>query len=372
MAGVVATAVAAGCSGGDGDDAAPPTSEGATATPGAGAALPPVPPSLPADAVRAWAWRRAIRCPTSVILWTRLVSDPLVDGGGLPDQPLPVRWEVAASENFDDIVASGAAVAEPALGHSVHVDARASSPTPGTGTASRSGERTSPVGTHPHHARPTAPTSTALRFAFASCQDYQDGYWPAHTHLADEDVDLVVFLGRLHLRGRARRRTRSARCDRRRRPTWPATGAATASTRPIRRCRPPTPRCRGSCTWDDHEVANNYAAEVPDGVGGRGRRRRVPRPSGRRLPGLVRAHAGAGRAARRSRRHRVPLAALGRPRPLLRARRPPVPQRPGVRGRRRRRVGLRRGRRRRPHDAGRRPGALAGSGRSTTPTPGGT
>ena len=52
LAGVVATAVAAGCSGGDGDDAAPGTTEGGPVTAGAGADLPPVPPSLPAELFR--------------------------------------------------------------------------------------------------------------------------------------------------------------------------------------------------------------------------------------------------------------------------------------------------------------------------------
>ena len=91
LAGVVATAVAAGCSGGDGDDAAPGTTEGGPVTAGAGADLPPVPPSLPAELFRLGV-ASGDPLPDAVVLWTRLVNDPLVDGGGLPDQPLPVRW----------------------------------------------------------------------------------------------------------------------------------------------------------------------------------------------------------------------------------------------------------------------------------------
>ena len=43
------------------------------------------------------------------------------------------------------------------------------------------------------------PASTArprtLRFAFASCQDYQAGFYTAYQHLAAEDLAFVAFLG---------------------------------------------------------------------------------------------------------------------------------------------------------------------------------
>jgi alkaline phosphatase D len=49
----------------------------------------------------------------SVVLWTRLAPDPLVPGGGMPPEPVPVRWEVAHDERFRHVVRSGQAVAEP-------------------------------------------------------------------------------------------------------------------------------------------------------------------------------------------------------------------------------------------------------------------
>ena len=36
---------------------------------------------------------------------------------------------------------------------------------------------------------------TPLSFAFASCQQYEDGFYTAHDHLAREEIDLVAFLG---------------------------------------------------------------------------------------------------------------------------------------------------------------------------------
>ena len=37
--------------------------------------------------------------PDGFVLWTRLAPDP-TGGGGMPDRPVPVRWEVADDERF--------------------------------------------------------------------------------------------------------------------------------------------------------------------------------------------------------------------------------------------------------------------------------
>jgi alkaline phosphatase D len=59
--------------------------------------------------------------PDGVVLWTRLAPDPL-NGGGLPDREIPVRWQVAGDENFKQIVRLGTELARPELAHSVHVE----------------------------------------------------------------------------------------------------------------------------------------------------------------------------------------------------------------------------------------------------------
>ena len=265
LAGLVASAVAAGCSGGD-DEAGLDSAGGPDGVPPeTGADLPPVPSTLPAE-VFTLGVASGDPLPDAVILWTRLVSDPLVDGGGLPDQPLPVRWEVATTDAFDDIVASGDTVAEPAFGHAVHVDASGLEPASWYHYRFSVGEWTSPVGR-----TRTAPARgdevDRLRFAFASCQDQQDGHWPVHRHIAaEQDLDLVVFLGDyiyedepdpsamrpahtpapVDLAG-YRRRYAEYKAD-------PALQAAHAAAPWI-------------CTWDDHEVQANYAGDVPGGEG---------------------------------------------------------------------------------------------------------
>jgi alkaline phosphatase D len=42
---------------------------------------------------------------------------------------------------------------------------------------------------------PAGTTPERLRFAFASCQKYEMGYYTAYEHMAREDLDLVVHLG---------------------------------------------------------------------------------------------------------------------------------------------------------------------------------
>ncbi|MCP2169624.1 alkaline phosphatase D family protein [Goodfellowiella coeruleoviolacea] len=131
--------------------------------------------------------------PDSVVLWTRLAPRP-TDGGGMPDRHVPVRWEIAEDESFRRPLRRGEELARPELGHSVHVDLRGLRPGADYFYRFRAGDEISPVGrTRTAPARGAHPQR--LRFAFASCQNYQDGYYVAHRDLAEQDVDFVAFLG---------------------------------------------------------------------------------------------------------------------------------------------------------------------------------
>ncbi|SHN75171.1 alkaline phosphatase D family protein [Cryptosporangium aurantiacum] len=131
--------------------------------------------------------------PDGVVLWTRLAPRP-TEGGGMPERPVPVRWEVAADERFRTIVKAGTATAHASAAHSVHVDVRGLRPAADYFYRFRVGSQASPVGR-----TRTAPAPDArprrLRFATASCQNWQDGYYTAYRSLADEDLDFVAFLG---------------------------------------------------------------------------------------------------------------------------------------------------------------------------------
>jgi alkaline phosphatase D len=131
--------------------------------------------------------------PDGVILWTRLLPDPL-DAASMPPVALTVRWEVAEDEGFRRIAAKGAAVASPELAHSVHVDARGLLPDRWYWYRFILADALSPVGR-----TRTAPERGAmpekLKLAVASCQHWEFGSYAAHRHIVREQPDLVAFLG---------------------------------------------------------------------------------------------------------------------------------------------------------------------------------
>jgi len=194
----------------------------------------------------------------SVILWTRLAPRPL-EGGGMPAVDVPVRWEVAADERFRKVVGQGTATATARFGHSVHVDAQRLEADAEYWYRFRVGDVESPVGR-----TRTAPGAGAARrqldFLFASCQDWRDGYWTAWPHAAQEDADLVVFLGDYIYEGGRAGVVRQHNSDeimslvdyRNRYGLYkgdPGLQAVHA-------------RFPWVVTWDDHEVENNYAGPV--------------------------------------------------------------------------------------------------------------
>ncbi len=131
--------------------------------------------------------------PDSVVLWTRLAPDPL-DRGGMPERPVEVAWEMATDEAFRRRVRAGVAVARPEHGHSVHVEPGGLQPGATYFYRFRAGEQISPVGrTRTAPERHSSPDR--MRLAYASCQNYQQGYYIAHRDLAEQDVDVVAFLG---------------------------------------------------------------------------------------------------------------------------------------------------------------------------------
>ncbi len=128
-----------------------------------------------------------------VVLWTRLARDPL-NGGGMPPEPIDVRWEVADGESMRRIVKRGRATAAAGWAHSVHVEVDGLDASRPYWYRFHAGEATSPVGRTRTLPRPGDEVDR-LRFAFASCQHYETGFFTAYRHLAGEDLDLVFHLG---------------------------------------------------------------------------------------------------------------------------------------------------------------------------------
>ena len=198
--------------------------------------------------------------PDGFVLWTRLAPEPL-GGGGLPEESIDVRWEVAADEGFRRIVKSGIAVADPRLAHSVHVEVSGLDPDRWFWYRFAAGADESGAGRARTVPRPDS-TPERLAFAFASCQHFETGYYTAYQHMAAENPDLVFHLGDYIYEGAARPRVRAHQ------------GGELHSIRDYRnryalyRTDPDLQAAHAACpwivTWDDHELDNNYAADISE------------------------------------------------------------------------------------------------------------
>jgi alkaline phosphatase D len=196
--------------------------------------------------------------PDGVVLWTRLAPDPL-DGGGLGPDPVPVQWELATDPQFARVVQRGDALAVAELAHSVHVEVDGLQPARDYWYRFTAGDaRTEVARTR------TAPAAGAavdrMRFAFVSCQNYQQGYYTAYRHLADEEIDLVVHLGDYIYES-------GVLADAPRKHEGPEVATLEAYRNRYARYKTDADLQAAHrtapfvVTWDDHEVANNYAGE---------------------------------------------------------------------------------------------------------------
>lgn len=134
--------------------------------------------------------------PDGLVLWTRLAPEPQASDGGMPPHHVPVRWEVAEDATFRNIVRSGAAIADAALAHSVHVEVRGLRPhRPHWYRFIVKGSDPSLVGTARTAPAPRSPVDQ-LRLAIAGCQNFETGYFTAYAHLAREhDLDAIFHYG---------------------------------------------------------------------------------------------------------------------------------------------------------------------------------
>jgi phosphodiesterase/alkaline phosphatase D-like protein len=192
---------------------------------------------------------------TGVVLWTRLV-------GAASLTPTSVTWEVAGDESMRTIVRRGEASAEPEWAHSVHVEAQGLEPDRWYWYRFSAGDAQSPIGR-----TRTAPVASAqparLRFGFASCQHYEQGYFNAYRHMVADDPDLMVFLGDYIYEshwGRDLVRSHAS--------PEPYTLDDYRARYALYKSDPDLQAAHAACpwlmTWDDHEVDNDYADDRPE------------------------------------------------------------------------------------------------------------
>ncbi|MET9765714.1 alkaline phosphatase D family protein [Streptomyces sp. NPDC006372] len=209
--------------------------------------------------------------PDSVLIWTRLAPEPFAEDGGLGQERVVVDWEVAVDERFARVEQRGVATAHPEYAHSLHIDVKGLKPDSRYYYRFRVGAWISPTGRT--RTAPAAGSDPAgMRLAAVACQAYQDGYYTAHRHLAQEDVDVVFHLGdylyeyAVDSAGGARRYTDRTLPDVFNRET--TTLADYRLRYALYKSDPDLLAAHAQhpflVTWDDHETENNYAGSAAE------------------------------------------------------------------------------------------------------------
>jgi alkaline phosphatase D len=196
---------------------------------------------------------------TSVILWTRYTT--------ATNEPTEatVRWEVATTNAFSPLVASGTAVATAAADYTVAVDVPGLTAnqkyyyrfsTERTGATSVVGEtRTLPTGAQ----------ASSVKLAVVSCANFQAGLFNVYGAVAASDADAVVHLGDYiyeYGAGQYGTNASTAALNRTHQPATELVSLGDYRTR-YRQYRGDKQLQRAHqlkpfiCIWDDHEYAND-------------------------------------------------------------------------------------------------------------------
>lgn len=193
------------------------------------------------------------------VIWTRLAPDPL-NGGGMPAEGIEVRYEVANEPRFLEVVRRGISVALPEHGHAVHVEVEGLEPDRwywyrfiAAGEASPIGRaRTFPI---------VGASKDRLRFAFASCQHYGQGFFNAYDAMLEDDLDLMLHLGDYIYESNWGPKIRSHLAEPMTLEDYRSQHALYKADRSLQAAHAAYPFL---VTWDDHEVDNDYAAQFSE------------------------------------------------------------------------------------------------------------
>jgi alkaline phosphatase D len=206
--------------------------------------------------------------PDGFVIWTRLAPEPLAFRGGLGMFPIEVTWEVAADAAMKEVVRSGTAIARIEVAHSIHVEVEGLDPARDYFYRFRARNAESPVGRSRTLPAPESDVAT-LRFAAAGCQSWEDGYYTAWRHVADEAFDFVCHYGDYIYEGPYRTthhfdNSPVARTMPRDFPTC-VTLIDYRRRYTLYKSDPDLQAAHASCpflaSFDDHEVLNNWAGD---------------------------------------------------------------------------------------------------------------
>ena len=179
-----------------------------------------------------------------------------------------VGWEVATDEVFAAIVQSGIATASPEWAHSVHVEVETLTPGQTYWYRFFAGDAVSPVGrtrTAPADGSPTE----HLRFGFASCANWEHGYFSARTVILPNNRSISSSFSATTSMNTHQATITSPR---RMLPIRLHTGGEVLTLADYRnrhalyKTDPDLQQAHRAhpwiVTWDDHEVENNYVGDT--------------------------------------------------------------------------------------------------------------
>ena len=205
--------------------------------------------------------------PDGVVIWTRLAPNPLADHGfgGMPANAVNVEWEVAADERFTRVVQRGITTAAAELAHSVHVELIGLRFGAEYFYRFRTDGHISPAGRT--RTAPEPGSLAPMTMCFASCANYEQGWFTAYRRLADEHPDLVVHLGDYQYEYPAGKTTVAGGNVRDHVGTETVTLANYRQRYAQYKTDPDLQAAHAAAPWlavfDDHELADNWADEVP-------------------------------------------------------------------------------------------------------------
>ncbi len=201
--------------------------------------------------------------PTGVVLWTRLALKPLEVDGGMPAESIELEWVVAHDEALINVARKGKILAGADMGHAVHVEVEGLEPDRWYFYGFRTRSSQSPTGRTRTMPRVDA-SPERLKFAFASCHHFEQGFYSAYEQMAADSPDMVFFLGDYIYEYAEKPKTdeKDARVRFHVGPKLQQIGDYRRRHAQYR-SDPLLQRAHATCpwwvTWDDHEVENNYA-----------------------------------------------------------------------------------------------------------------
>lgn len=206
--------------------------------------------------------------PDGVVLWTRLARDPLADDGlgGMPTRDVQVTWQLAEDPGFARVVRRGTVTARRRNAHSVHVEVGGLRPGREYWYRFKAANQVSPVGRTLTSPPPTA--ASPLTMAVASCSQFEHGFFTAYRRMAEAQPDVVVHLGDYQYEYRAQSYVAPGGNVRDHRGPETETLAGYRQRHAQYKTDPDLQAAHAAApwiiTWDDHEVDNNWADEVPE------------------------------------------------------------------------------------------------------------